>query len=126
MNALNTSIRFRGILAATILGATVAGLPAVGAAGDPSSVRTVTVGYSDLSVSSPEGAASLYRRIVWAARQVCEAPDDTLASREDSRACVNKAIADAVTKVGQPELAAVYNARNAQPPPARLASVGNR
>jgi len=118
MNVINTSIRFRGILAATILGATVAGLPAVGAAGDPSSVRTVTVGYSDLSVSSPEGAASLYRRIVWAARQVCEAPD--------SRACVNKAIADAVTKVGQPELAAVYNARNAQPPPARLASVGNR
>jgi hypothetical protein len=37
-------------------------------------------------------------------------------------ACVHKAIADAVAKVDQPALFAVYNAHNGQPTPIVLAA----
>ena len=36
-------------------------------------------------------------------------------------ACVHKAIADAVTKVNQPELFAIYNSKNHEPRPILVA-----
>ncbi len=125
MNTINTSSRIRGFVAAALLGAAAVGFATVSAAGDSTSPRSVTVKYADLNLSTPEGAASLYRRIVWAAREVCAGPDDTLASRGVSQACAQKAIADAVAKVGHPELIAVYNAKNRQPLPITVASAEN-
>jgi UrcA family protein len=82
------------------------------------------VKFGDLTLSNPQGAATLYRRIAAAARDVCGSYDLdrwNLGSRASLNACVHKAIADAVTKVGQAELFAVYNAKNHQPLPITVA-----
>jgi UrcA family protein len=121
MYTLNASTHLRGLITTAILGALALGFVKVSAAADASATRSVTVMYGDLNLSEPKGAATLYSRIVWAAREVCEQIDDTLTSRALVRACVNRAIAEAVTKVGHPKLIALYNAKNPQPLPVTVA-----
>jgi hypothetical protein len=62
-------------------------------------------------------------------QQVCKPFDidsRDLGSRARLDSCVNKAIANAVTKVDHPELFAVYNAKNHQPRPIIVAAVQTR
>jgi len=106
------STHLRGLIAAAVLGTLAAGFAGVSAAADPSEVRSVTVHYADLNLSSPQGAAALYRRIKWAAQDVCGWNDDLLEMDVDAQPCVDKAIADAVTRVGRFELTAIYNAKH--------------
>jgi UrcA family protein len=115
-----TSTCLHALVTSAILGALAAGFTGVSAAGDLT-VRSITVKYGDLNLSNPQGAATLYSRIVRAANEVCGPPDDSLWFRSDARACLHKAIADAVTKVGHPQLIAVYNANNREPLPATVA-----
>ena len=71
----------------------------------------------------------MIRRIAAAARNVCGADEidsRRLGYRATIMACVHKAIVDAVTKVGQPELVAAYNANNREPLPITLASARTR
>ncbi|MBV8784088.1 MAG: UrcA family protein [Gammaproteobacteria bacterium] len=68
-------------------------------------VAKITVKFGDLNVSSPDGAATLYTRIRQAAQTVCHQADPLW----NTRSCIDKAIADAVTKVNQPALFTVYN-----------------
>lgn len=74
-------------------------------------VPSVTVKYSDLNLSTDEGARRLYARISGAARNVCPEPSlldlKALASTE---ACQSAAIARAVREVRSPRLAALYSA----------------
>jgi UrcA family protein len=121
MNTLNTSRNLRGLIATALVAALSVGLVGVSTAAD-FEARSMTVKYGDLNLSDPQGAATLYRRISWAAREVCSSPDDTLSTHLYFQACVDKAIADAVTQVGHPQLIAVYNAKNRQPLPIRLAT----
>ena len=114
MNTNTASTHLRGLIAAAVLGTLAAGFAGVSAAADNSEVRSETVHYADLNLSSPQGAAALYRRIKWAARDVCGWNDDVLEMQADARACVEKAIADAVTRVGRLELTAIYNANHRQ------------
>ncbi len=123
MNTNTASTHLRGLITAAILGALAAGFAGVSTAGDGSEVRSQTVNYSDLDLSSPQGASELYGRITRAAHDVCEWDEASLDMRDAAGACVNKAIADAVTRVGQPELIAVYNARHRQPLPVALAAI---
>ncbi len=111
MSTIITSKPARGLLVTAILVAISAGFATVAAAGDLTGVRSETVQFGDLNLSSPQGAATLYRRIAAAARDVCDRGHFDLASLQATRACVDKAIADAVTKIGHPELVAVYNAK---------------
>jgi UrcA family protein len=125
MNTITPSTRLRGFIAKAIVIAVAASFTVVCAAADNTETISVVVKYGDLNVSNPEGAATLYRRIAAAASTVC-GPNETdswpLGSRAKVNACVHKAIADAVTKVGQPELFAVYNAKNREPLPITLAA----
>jgi UrcA family protein len=121
MNAMTASIEIRRLIAVAILGAIASGFAGVSTAGD-TVTRSVTVKYGDLNVADPEGAAALYRRIVRAAEEVCELPQDDLGSLPAVRVCEHKAITDAVTKVGHPQLIAVYNSKNRQPLPITLAT----
>jgi len=63
------------------------------------------VQFSDLDLSRIEGTTTLYGRLRYAARTVC---DPILTQRpglfQDYRECVNKAIADAVAKINRPLL----------------------
>jgi UrcA family protein len=123
MNILTTSPGFRGVLAAAVLGALACGLSTVCTAAEPMDAPQTTVKYADLTISTPDGAAALYNRIQWAARQVCGRFDGaSLTSHGRMRECTQKAIADAVAKVDQPALFAVYNAHNGQSTPIVLAS----
>ena len=116
MNTMITSRSFRRVLATAILGAFACSLATVCTAADPMDPPQTTVKFADLNVSNPEGAAALYARIQQAARQVCLPLDGaSLGSKSRMSACVHKAIADAVAKVGQPALFNAYNAHNGQP-----------
>jgi UrcA family protein len=88
------------------------------------------VKFGDLNVSNPLGAATLYERIAAAAHSVCGSyySNDVFHHGSLARvnACVRKAIADAVTRVGQPELFAVYNTKYRQPLPISVAAARAR
>ena len=132
MKAISTSIlstRVRGLIASAIFSALVSSFAAVSVAADNSVVHQVVVKFGDLNLSNPQGAATLYSRIVAAAREVCKPLDFNvrdLGIRTRLDACVHKAIADAVRTVAQPQLLAIYNAKNHQSRPIVVATAQTR
>lgn len=108
------SISHRSIVH-TIVAALLAVLPPLlitelaTAAGSDETAPSVTVRYHDLNLNSPEGIASLYRRIRGAAGEVCH----SLESRDLSRKavwdqCYNHAVANAVKAVHNETLSAYH------------------
>jgi UrcA family protein len=129
MNTVTPSTRLRGLIATAMVSALAPSFAVVCAAADRSDTASEIVKYGDLNVSDPQGAATLYRRIVAAAHNVCgsdEIDSRLLGSRVRVEACVHQAIVDAVTRVGRPELIAAYNAKNRQPLPITLAAAKTR
>lgn len=114
-NTKTASTHLRGLITAAILGVLAAGFAGASLAGDGSQMRSETVNYGDLNLSSPQGTAALYRRITQAPHNVCDWGEDSLDLRANASECVDKAIADAVTRVGHPQLIALYNARHRRP-----------
>ena len=107
MNTQTPSIGLRTFIAAAILGAIASNFGAASAA-DASSV-TLIVKYADLDIATPSGARVLYRRIEAAAQAACRYY--LFETEEDSARCVRDAIASTVTKVNQPALTAVFDAK---------------
>ena len=107
MNTSSPSIGLRGLIATAIFGALASSFSAVSAA-DPSSA-SVTVKYADLNLASPSGALVLYERIRAAAQSACNY--FWFKTDADEARCVQNTIANAVSKVNQPALSAVYNAK---------------
>jgi UrcA family protein len=90
-------------LACTLTSGTVLAAPAT------DQVPAIVVSYADLDVSKPAGIETLYRRIDYAARQVC-AP---LAGRDIRRTflwreCRSEAMAAAVSTINRPMLTALH------------------
>jgi UrcA family protein len=111
---MTTSLSFRGAVTTVIFAALTSSLATVCAATETDPPQ-ITVKFADLQVSNSQGAAALYARIQRAARQVCPSFDGRdLSSKGRMDACVHKAIADAVAKVGQPALFDAYNQHNGQ------------
>ena len=118
MNTSTASPRLRGFVGAAIVGALASSYSAVSVADPGSASRTVK--FADLDISNPSGAHALYTRILAAAQVVCSYywfHTDAAEAR-----CVHDAIANAVTKINQPALSAVYNAKNKTPAPNTLVS----
>ena len=112
---MTTFPSIRAALATAIFGALTCCVTAVCSAAEENPPQ-ITVKFADLNVSNPKGAAALYARIQRAARQVCPHFDARdLGSAGPMDACVTKAIADAVAKVGEPALFDAYNLHNGQP-----------
>lgn len=123
------STNVRRLVIATILGSLAFGCAAVCIADNNDEVPHAAVKFADLNLSSPAGAAALYRRIYAAAHDVCGSFDaDIRDLRGLSRhaACVHKAVRNAVAKVNQPALSAIYNARNRDPLLITVAAALNR
>ncbi len=118
MNTSTTSAGFRGLIATAIFGFLGLGLCVIAAA-DPSA-ESRTVKFVDLDVSNPSSAHVLYRRIRAAAQVVCSY--HFFATDTDKVRCVRDATADAVTKINQPALSAVYSANNKTSAPNGLVS----
>jgi UrcA family protein len=86
-------------------------------------VPQVKVKYADLNLSSPAGAAVLYQRIRVAATQVCGTPDRRDLGRfEQAKTCTARAIANAVTAVGNDALTNLYQAKTHNLAVVKLAS----
>ena len=118
MKRSTTSSGLRGYIALVIFAVLGLGL-GVGAAAGPSA-ESRTVKFSDLDMANPSAAHVLYRRIRAAAQVVCSYY--FFATDTDKARCVRDATADAVTKINQPALSAVYNATNKTSVPSRLVS----
>jgi UrcA family protein len=108
MNTSTPSTGLRGLIATAIFGALASSFSSVSAA-DPSSA-SVTVKFADLNISRPSGALVLYERIRTAAQGACSY--FWFKTDADEARCVRDAIANAVSKINQPELSAVYSAKN--------------
>jgi len=74
------------------------------------SVPSIAVRYSDLDVSSDEGARALYRRILEAAQRVCDPHSSDVMALLGEHYCRQQAIERAVHSVGSPRLAALHRA----------------
>jgi UrcA family protein len=118
VNPSTPSTRLRGLVATALFSVLVTSVSIVSAA-DPNSA-TRTVKFADLNISNPSGAHALYMRILAAAQVVCS--HYSFATDADTARCVRDAIADAVTKVNEPALSAVYSAKHKAPAPGRLVS----
>lgn len=69
-------------------------------------VRSETVKFGDLNVTSPSGVETLYKRIHAAARRVCFDGDPLQLNAVYT--CTRKAEATAIAKVNLPQLTAFY------------------
>lgn len=119
MTTVPSADGFHRLLVICVCAAIAAGFAPGAGAADDGTVRKVTVRYGDLDLSSPQGAVALYRRIGIAAEEVCRPFEGRdLARTSIFRACKQRAVADAVSRVNRPELFAVYNANNRTPLPA--------
>jgi UrcA family protein len=120
MNTFIATTGLRGLIATAMLGALASSFSAVSAADINPKSTSQTVKFADLNISNPLGAAALYARIQLAAQSVCSFY--VFKSDAAENGCINDAIASAVSKVNQPALFAVYNAKNKTPLPTALVS----
>jgi UrcA family protein len=126
MNTI-TSKSFRTLAAGAILSALAMSFASVSGAEDGPSPPQVIVKFADLNVSTAAGAMALYRRINGAADDVCSRMYvSTEAYRHFKNACLKKVIADAVNKVNEPALSAVFASEYGVSAPVVLASAGTR
>jgi UrcA family protein len=93
---------------AMLVGCLLAGSLGVAQAAPDSEPPSVVVSYSDLDLSTTEGARTLYARISRAAQEICPFQDAVGPSRvAKNRACREAAIERAVSAVNSTQLAAV-------------------
>ena len=118
MNTSTPSTGLRGLIATAIFGTLASSFSAVSAA-DFSSAG-VTVKYGDLNVASQSGALVLYERIRAAAQNACSY--FWFKTDADEARCVRNTITSAVTKVNQPALSAIFNAKYQTSAPITLVS----
>jgi UrcA family protein len=101
------------IVSAASIAALSLSAPQFAAAAEPI-VQSIAVSYADLDPSNTVGARLLYARIRWAARKVCTLDGElghVALSRERAQ-CVQRAVDQAVMKVNNPLLVAMYRGKN--------------
>jgi UrcA family protein len=127
MNTM-TSTPLRTLIAGAILSALACSFATLSNADDRTTPPQLMVKFGDLDVSTSKGAVSLYGRIYSAAGNVCSRmyDHDDLALRLNKDACLQKVIADAVSKVNEPALSAVFASKNGVSAPEVLAAIEAR
>ena len=126
MTTLTASTKPPRLITTAIFAALALSCAAVSVAGD---VPQTVVKFRDLNLSSPDGATALYGRIKVAAYEVCGSFDTDKRDLTDLTAlntCVHNAVRNAVAKVNEPALSAIYNSRNRDPLPITFAAAQNR
>ena len=98
----NLHARSLALLAVCLLGTTIA-------SADPPAMRSVEVSFRDLDVSTPSGAAKLYRRIQAAARSVCQYEPTSPREPIIWQYCVRPTVDAAVAKMDNPLLTALHS-----------------
>lgn len=118
-----TTIRLHGLIVCTLFGFVSSGFPCLPAAAAGLEPPAVTIGFADLDIAHQPGATALYHRIRAAAGNVCSSFEQIpgLQGKKQLADCIDKAVGDAVLKVNEPALTAVYSAKGGANPPARVA-----
>jgi UrcA family protein len=115
---MSSTISKRGALAGLAVlfgGLTTGGAMAADAKSSFVTERSVTVDYSDLDLSQPEGVNALYWRMSNAAKSACGEPQPReLARYAAFRRCVDRAVNEAVGHVDTPALTAVHRQKRAR------------
>ncbi len=95
--------------------------PLVGICAEP--VPQVTVRFADVKLSDPSGIDTIYRRLQWAAHQVCgsEPQARELTLHAAWSRCVGTALDNAVGQVHSTELAVLHSKRSGQRTPLLVA-----
>ncbi len=83
---------------------------AASAATGDDDVPSVAIHYARQSLDTDSGARMLYRRIVYAAAEVCPQPGSRPFISGAVQRCREESVARAVMKINHPRLAAVYAA----------------
>ena len=126
MNTI-TSTALRTLVAGAILGALAFSFASVSIAAEGAKPPQVIVKFADLDVSSSQGAAALYGRIHSAAVNLCWRMSDSNEEYVLSKdACIQKTIADAVMRIDQPALSAVFASKYGVSAPVVLAAAETR
>jgi UrcA family protein len=119
------AVRVTWAILAAVSTTLVAG--AIQAAESGDAPATQLVSYGDLNLSSPEGTERLYRRIQNAAERVCGQVDVLdLHAVALKKACINRAVSQAVAAVKSPMLTSEHPARADNSGQALLASAQTR
>jgi UrcA family protein len=118
MNIKNTggknTMRMTWAVLAAVSATMLAGVTQAAGSGDNVPKQEVT--YQDLNLNSNDGIHLLYKRIQGAANKVCGEVDvRDLQGMRVNKACVNRAISQAVAAVNSPMLTRVYLAKGGQP-----------
>jgi UrcA family protein len=110
-----TVLRVLAVATAVIAGAGV-DLGSAAYAATASEPPSVTVPLKDLDLTTHMGVVTLYRRIRAAARSLCGDMDIVfLEQRAESDRCIDKAIGNAVAKVGNANLSDYYLTKTRRP-----------
>ena len=105
--AAGTRPKFALLMVGSLVG--VLGLGAASAAATDSDVPAVVVKYSAESLATDAGVHQLYRRIMYAAKQVCPEPSiNDLIFRQKVAECRDQAVARAIRQIDNSRLAALY------------------
>ena len=121
MNTI-TSTPLRTLVAGAILSALALSVATVSSAEERTTPPQVVVKFGDLEVATSQGAGALYRRIHSAAVDVCwRMYESNEAYKLNKDACLKKVIADAVIKVNEPALSAVFASKYGVSAPVVLA-----
>jgi len=78
--------------------------------------RNLTLRYTDMDRSSPDGAVKLYGRIEAAARFVCAERGRRFDEQSDWNRCYRAAIGGAVLRVDSPLLTTIYHQHHGEAP----------
>jgi len=97
MQNTNSALRMSWVTLAALSATMLVG---VSHAASPDNVPSRVVDYQDLDLNSNAGVQALYRRIHFAADQVCGRADSReLARSQVKKACVERAVSDAIATV---------------------------
>ena len=115
MSKTTTAARATSICLAAIVGFNAADASAGSLSSDPSAsdgLPKQVVRFHSLDLSGIEGVTTLYGRLRNAARAVCDPlKGREMWIREEQRACMDKAIADAVASINRPLLSQFHQLR---------------
>jgi UrcA family protein len=105
--SVGSRAKYALLLLGSLAGAMAAG--AASAAGIDNDAPTVTVKYSQESLATDDGVSILYRRIRFAATQVCpDGPIRDLEAQHRVAQCREHAVAVAIRQIGNSQLAALH------------------
>jgi UrcA family protein len=126
MNTIH-SMSVHTLIAGAVLSALAFSFATVSHAEEDATPPQISVKFADLDVSTSRGAVALYGRIHSAAVNVCwRMYDSNEAYRLNKDVCLRKVIADAVSKVNEPALSAVFASKYGVSAPVVLAAAHAR